>query len=296
MRRYSLLPLVPFALLCSLSTAQRSTVPAKPLDQFTGLPENPTFFSAMTAIWQGYLQYEDTLDMKGPVASVEREEIQSPNQDPDSHHITTTLKFDDQGHLIKLIRIDSTEISTITRTFRDGKLQCQTVEHHFVTGQRPDSQERLRWSYADHGRLSDFQTEEEHYFNFKYDAEGRLLGYDSNGQDSAKISYAGNTTTISTLDENHQKSYEEVKILDDKKRVVDMSVAEFTAGSLPVNESPGTTSPSGTMRKAGCSSRKQRHSIGEKAMITRPCRESWWSSTTIRNIRANRNSMIPMAS
>jgi hypothetical protein len=200
----------------------------KAINDFTGPADPPPFFSAMTAIWQGYLQYEDTVDMKGPVASVEREEVQIVNQNSEWNHRTATLKFDDQDRLIKRMENDPSGTSTATRIFRDGKIRLQTVEHHTANGH--DSREQQQWSYDDHGRISDFRTEAEHYFNFKYDAEGRLLGYESDSWYSIEISYAGNTVTIGTFDGNHQKSFEEVRSFDDHKRVIDLKVSEFNAG------------------------------------------------------------------
>jgi len=91
-------------LLCSFSAAQMSTLPAaQAIADLPGPAKNPPIFSQMTVIMQGGLQYQNTVDVKGPVASVEREEIQPPNQSPTPYHTTTKLKFDDDGHLIESI-------------------------------------------------------------------------------------------------------------------------------------------------------------------------------------------------
>src|SRR5450631_2083276 len=104
MKRRSSLYLIVFALLRSPSMGQMSTLPAaQAIADLPGPPKNPPIFSQMTVIWQGGLQYQNTIDMKGPVASIEREESQSTNQNPSPYHTKRTCKFDDDGHLIKCI-------------------------------------------------------------------------------------------------------------------------------------------------------------------------------------------------
>jgi hypothetical protein len=73
MRRSSLLSLIALAILCGVSMGQMSTLPAaQAIADLPGPPKNPPIFSQMTVIWQGGLQYQNTIDMKGPVASIRR--------------------------------------------------------------------------------------------------------------------------------------------------------------------------------------------------------------------------------
>src|ERR1035438_6801680 len=131
MRRRTLLHLAFLALLCCLSMAQMSTVPAaQAIADLPGPPKNPPIFSQMTAIWQGRLEYRSTLDMKGPVASAERDEYQPSDQNPNPHHTTSKLNFDQDGHLVKCINEDSLGVSTTVNVWENGRLQSQNVSNH----------------------------------------------------------------------------------------------------------------------------------------------------------------------
>jgi hypothetical protein len=135
MRRSSLLSLIALAILCGVSMGQMSTLPAaQAIADLPGPPKNPPIFSQMTVIWQGGLQYQNTIDMKGPVASIEREESQSTDQNPSPYHTKSTCKFDDDGHLIKCINEDSLGVSTTTYVRANGKVQSQNVSHHRTGG------------------------------------------------------------------------------------------------------------------------------------------------------------------
>jgi hypothetical protein len=159
MKRPSLLCLVAFALLPGLSIGQMSTLPAaNAIADLPGAPKNPPIFSQMTVIWQGGLQYQDTVDIKGSVANVEREETQSPNRSPYPYHTKTTLRFDDHGRVIKRIVEEATSESTTTNVWESEKLHSQTVEHHRNDGKFPDWSEWQRWSYDTNGRLSEFRA------------------------------------------------------------------------------------------------------------------------------------------
>jgi len=213
-----------------------STLPAaKAIADLPGPPNNPPIFSQMTVILQGSLQFENTVDVKGPVAEVQRQEAQLPRQNPNPYHTSTTLKFDDQERLIKRIFEDSLGTSTLTNVFRDRSLQSQTVDYHST--KHGDWQEWQQWTYDDHGQLSDFRAgrdkaEWNHYLNFKYDAQGRPLGYeylDSKIGGSpvfTEISYSGKTVALSRLGENRNKFFEQVQVLDDRGRVIDLKVSD----------------------------------------------------------------------
>ncbi len=102
---------------------QMSTVPAAvAIADLPGPPKNPPIFSQMTVIWQGALQYQNTMDIKGPVLRVQREETQPINQNPNPYHTTTAVEFDDHGHLIKRIDEDASGVSTTTNVWQREKL------------------------------------------------------------------------------------------------------------------------------------------------------------------------------
>ncbi len=212
---------------------QMSTLPAaQAIADLPGPPKNPPIFSQMTVIMQGSLQYQDTVDIKGPVTAVLREENQSPNQNPTPYHTTTTIKFDDRGHISKRTHEDAMGVSTTTNVWEHERLQSQTVEHHRNDGKFPDWNEWQRWSYNADGRLSEFRAgrdkqELNDYVNFKYDPKGRLLGYELYAQTLTEISYAGDEITSSEMRKyQRHKFFEQVQIVDDKNRVIDLKVAD----------------------------------------------------------------------
>ncbi len=242
MRCLPLTFLVCCAVLCSFATAQMSTLPtAEAIADLPGPPKNPPIFSQMTVILQGSLQFENTVDMKGPVAEVQRQEAQLPSQNPHPYHTSTTLKFDDQERLIKRIFEDSLGTSTLTNVLRDGRLHSQTVDYHSTN--RADWQEWQQWTYDDHGQLSDFRAgrdkvEWNHYLNFKYDARGRLLGYEyldveyGGSPLFTEISYSGKTATLSRLGDDRRKVFQQVQTIDDQNRVIDLKVSDLSGGEL----------------------------------------------------------------
>jgi hypothetical protein len=233
MRRRSLLCLSTILLLRGLSMGQMSTLPAaQAIADLPGPPKNPPIFSEMTAILQGNLQYRNTTDVRGSVANIEREEIQSPGQAPNQHHTTTTINFDSDGHLIRLTYEDSLGVSTTTNVWENGKLQSQNVSHHRNDGNFPDWNEWQRWTYDKDGRLSEFKAgrdkqEMNDYINFKYDPKGRPLGYELYAQTLTEISYTGNKITLSRMQKNQRlEFFEQAQVVDDKGRVIDLSVSD----------------------------------------------------------------------
>jgi hypothetical protein len=192
----------------------------------------------MTVIWQGGLEYQNTINMKGAVASIEREETQSPDQNPNPYHTTNKCKFNEDGHLVKCISDDSMGVSTTINVWDKGKLQSQNVSHHRNDGKFPDWNEWQRWSCDKDGRLSEFKAgrdkqEWNDFVNFKYDPKGRPLGYELYAQTLTEISYAGNKITLRRLQKyQRRKFFEQVQVVDDKKRVIDLKISDLSGGQL----------------------------------------------------------------
>jgi hypothetical protein len=241
MKMQSLPFLVSCLLLCSFSAAQMSTLPAaQAIAELPGPPKNPPIFSQMTVIMQGGLQYQNTVDLKGPVASAEREEAQSPSQSPNAYHTKTAFVFDDHERLIERTDDNSIGGSTTTNVWVNGKLQSQDVVHHRHNGKLPDSNwnEWQKWSYDKDEHLSGFKAgrdkeEMNDYVNFKYDSEGRCLGYEMYAETLTEISYVGNKITLSRSQKfQRRKFFEQVQIVDDKKRVVDLRVSDLSGNEL----------------------------------------------------------------
>jgi hypothetical protein len=227
-------------LLCGCALAQMSTLPAaKAISELPGPPKNPPIFSEMTAIMQGGLQFEDVSNLKGAVAKVEREESQTEQANPHPFHRKTILTLDEHGRLAQRVDEDSLGVSTTTNVWdQHGHLESQTVAHHRNDGKFADWTEWQKWSYDEHGRLSEFRAgrdkEQMNWFvNFKYDEHGRPLGYEDKAVSLVEISYAGNKVTLSKLQKyDRRKFFEQVQILDDMNRVVDLSVSDLSGGQL----------------------------------------------------------------
>lgn len=213
---------------------------AQAIAELPGPPQNPSIFSQMTVILQGGLQFDDNnVNVRGPVAELQRmEQPQSQNQS--AEHRVTTLKFDDQERLIKQTYQDNLAATEMINVFGDGRLQSQTVDHRSANN---DWQDWQQWSYDEHGRISEFRAgrnnaEWNHYSNFKYDAQGRSLGYEY--RDSkfggpptfTDVAYSGKTVTLSRLDANGRKFFEQVQILDDKGWVIDLRVSDLSDAQL----------------------------------------------------------------
>jgi hypothetical protein len=136
-----------------------STLPAATaIAELPGPATNPPIFSQMTVIMQGGLEYQDTVNIKGPVSGVERE-VTDPRQSSRSYR-KTTLKFDDDGRLVKRVDEDSLGVSTTTNVWANGRMQSQTVSHHRSDGKFADWNEWQRWSYDKYSRLSEFHAGE----------------------------------------------------------------------------------------------------------------------------------------
>ena len=192
----------------------------------------------MSVMMQGGLDYQDTINFKGRVASVEREDIRQPVQNPNAPRTTTTLKFDDSSHLVERVNEVSNCRTTETLVWEGGRLQKQTAVHHCDHSKFPDRSDFNEWSYIKNGRLSGFQSGSDKVastdlVNFKYDAKGRLLGYELLARDVIEISYAGNRVIQSTFHKGqHQKVYEQIQIVDAKRQVIDLRVSDMTGGKL----------------------------------------------------------------
>jgi hypothetical protein len=229
------------ALLLSTAKAQMSTLAAtEDTANFPGPPTNPPIFSEATAIWQGSLQFQSSIDVRGPVASIVREEIRPPGQ---KAFATTRLEFDQDGHLKKSILEESMGEATTLNEWVNGRLQSQTVHHHRTDRKTADWDDWQHRVYDADGRLSELHSGRDNaewndYLNFKYDADGRLLGYEYRVMKAAgqttftEISYSGNTVTLSRFDSAHGKLYEQVQAVDDRNRVVDLRVSDLSAGQL----------------------------------------------------------------
>jgi hypothetical protein len=237
MRRRSLLCLSSVVLLRCLSIGQMSTLPAaQAIADLPGPPKNPPIFSQMTVIMEGGLDYQETADMKGSVSSVQRE-ITDPRRSSQPYR-KTTLKFDDDGRLINRVDEDSLGVYTTTNVWDAGKLQNQNVSHHRNDGKFSDWNEWQRWTYAKDGHLSEFKAgrdkqEMNDYVDFRYDAKGRPIGYELYAQTLTEIAYEGNKITLSRFQKDQRrKFFEQVQLVDDGKRVIDLKVSDLTGGQL----------------------------------------------------------------
>lgn len=228
-------------LFCSLAAAQMSTPPAADaIAHLPGPPPVPPIFSQMTVLLQGDLQFHDTVDAKGPVATIVREEIWPPDATPKR---TSKFEFDKDGHLMKATYEFDSSISTTLNVWQNGRLQSQTVHHHRADGKMADWEEWQHWIYDAYGRLSEFhagldKAEWNYYLNFKYDAADRSLGYEYRDTKIGglptytEITYGEKDITLSRFDYSRHKLYEQVEVVDDKNRVTDLKVSDLSGGQL----------------------------------------------------------------
>jgi hypothetical protein len=239
MNRFSSLGVV--ALLFSQALAQMSTLPAaKAISEFPGPPPNPPIFSEMTAILQSGLQFENGIgDLKGNVAKIEREDLQTVEANPHPAHTKSAFSFDEQGRLVKSVYEESLGTSTTNNLWSSrGQLQSQTVEHHRHDGKFPDWQEWQNWSYDDHDRLSEFKAGRDkeqmnRFASFKYDEQGRCLGYENKAVSLVEISYSGKKVTLAKLRKyDRRQFFEQVQTLDEKNRVIDLRVSGQSNGQM----------------------------------------------------------------
>jgi hypothetical protein len=239
MKRSAALYAVAITISSSLSVGQMYTVPANTaIENLPGAPKNPPVFSRMTAISLGSLEYKDTATVKGNVASIEREESEQPAQNPNPSHRKTTMKFDDSGHLVVRIVEAASGTSTTTNTWESGKIKNQDVSYHSTGGKFADSDNWQRWSYDKNGHVSEFRAgrdkeEINDYVNFRYDNQGRPLGFELYAQTQIEISYAGSRITLSQFRKyQHYKFDEQVQVVDKKGRVIDLKLSDLSGGQL----------------------------------------------------------------
>jgi hypothetical protein len=239
MRIGSILYVAVVGLTSNLSMGQMFIIPrAKAISDLHGPPKNPPIFSEMTVIMQGSLDYQDTFDFKGPVASVERENRQQQSQNPHASQTTTTLKFDNPGHLVERTSEASGGLLKETLTWENSKLRGEETSHQASNGKGTGWNDWNQWNYDKNGRLSEFRSGRDKVasmdlVNFKYDSKGRLLGYEVLAQEVIEISYIGNQITQSTFPKGqHQKTYEQIQTVDAKGQVIDLRVSDMTGGKL----------------------------------------------------------------
>jgi hypothetical protein len=179
MRRFPLTYISAIQLMCGVAFAQLTTIPAaKAITELPGPQKNPPIFSMMTAIWQGGLQYEDHVNIKGPAAKVIREEDQTPEDSPNPFHHKSVLTFDEQKQLIERVDEDSMGVATTTLQWVYGRLESMSTTHHRNDGKIPDWDEWQKWSYGNNGGVSEFRAARDkeqmnHFVNFRYDENGR---------------------------------------------------------------------------------------------------------------------------
>jgi hypothetical protein len=239
MRRFPLICIFIIQLVCSLALAQLATLPAaKTIAELPGPPKNPPIFSMMTAIWQGGLQYQDHVELKGPVVKVVREENQTLEDNPNPFHHKSILTFDEQNQLIERVDEDSLGVATTTLEWVHGRPGSMSTKHHRNDGKIPDWDEWEKWSYNDQGRVSEFRAgrdkEQMNWLvNFRYDKEGRPLGYEDKAVSLVELSYSGNKVTFSKLEKyDRHKFFEQVQIVDEKNLVTDLRVSDMSGGQL----------------------------------------------------------------
>lgn len=226
-------------LTCSYAPAQLSTIPsARAVADLPGLPKNPPIFSPLTAIWQGGLEYHDSADFKGNVAKVEREEAPTTDDNSQRFRRKSTFTFDEKQHLAQFVVEDAMGVDTTTTEWDGAHMKSMTTKYHSNSGKNLDSEDWKKWSYDQRGHISEIraghdQEQRTWLVNFRYDQRGRLLGYEDKAVSLLEISYSGNKITVTRRQKyNHHKTSEQVEVLDNKKRVIDLTVLDVRSAQL----------------------------------------------------------------
>jgi hypothetical protein len=225
---------LPWPLLAQMQMSSLSGY--KAISDLPGPPKDPTI-SAVTPLWQGVLQQENVLALSGPVTEALREDVIPEGSAPAPGRRTTTLKFDNENHLIENTYRDALGKTKTVNVFQNGKLQSQTTKHRGIDRKFPDWQEWQTWSYDTKGRLSDFrdgqdQAEYNHYLNFKYSPGGRPLGYEyrPSGADGpstyTEFRYERNKVTMVRFGQNRRIGFEQIYVLDPSNHVIEHSISD----------------------------------------------------------------------
>lgn len=213
-------------------------------------PKNPPIFSAMTAIWEGQMD----APLPAPKGSVREVHWELARLLPGRTDMTLTPKrsiiatYDAQQHEVKRVDEDpsSQHKSVTTSVWENGRIQSRIYEGAppASRAQAGTKQDRWdRWTYDPGGHVVEIQrgygaSLENHYLNFAYDSQGRVLRWDfRQGAEDKKSSrtefkYSGNTVEKDVFIPDGREAGSQIQELDGANRVVDLKVSDLSKGEL----------------------------------------------------------------
>ena len=211
------------------ATAQvMATIGPIPLES-VGLPSQPPFLTLIGMADPGRLATDPSISPKGAaVSEVLHEELRgatTPAGAAGSVEASVRTKFDEQGRLVEKIESRWNNETDTTYGYQEGRLV--KMETTFPNAKKSVPTAWNYWSYDNRGKLTEFRRGSgsallNHELNFKYDGNGRLLGFDyRQGADDKLFSH----TDVSYSNDGKMvmvtKAFAGSKIIDRSTRTLD---------------------------------------------------------------------------
>ena len=211
-----------------------ATIGPIPLES-VGLPSQPPLLTLIGMANPGKWATDPSISPKGAaVSEVFHEELRgatTPAGAAGSVEASVRTKFDEQGRIVEKIESRWNNETDTIYTYREGRLV--RMESTLPNVKKPEPAAWNDWSYDSRGKLTEFRRGsgtalQNHEVNFKYDAKGRLLGFDfRQGADDkpfshTEVSYSndGNRVIVTTAFAGSTIIDRSTRTLDDQGRVV----------------------------------------------------------------------------
>jgi len=218
-----------------VSTCLAALVAQSP-DQVGDFPGRPPIASPMTFHGPGgdiKWAMDSSLPPKGPVASIVCEEfrpmVRGQTQSPTLWE-TVTTEFDDQQRTVNQKSKRETYETRITNTYQGLHLVAQ--KNTFTENGKLNRENSSSWTYDAKGRLIEFRhlggtMLQDHYANFQYDQQGRLISVDRREGADEKLrtrmeyKYSEDTRTVEeVMYRNGERLHWQLLTFDSQGRIV----------------------------------------------------------------------------
>lgn len=204
-----------------------------------GLPPQPPFITLLGIASPGKLATDPSIPPKGAAREVFYEELRaitSPAGPAGSVEASVRTKYDEQGRVIEKIENRFGNETDDVYRYQGGLLV--SIETNYPNARKPQPIAWNYWTYDSRGRLTEYRrgrgTEiQNHEVGFRYDNQGRLLGFDyKQGRDDqlfshTDISYSsdGKTVVVTQTFAGTKIVDRSTRTLDEKGRVVQVALA-----------------------------------------------------------------------
>jgi hypothetical protein len=149
---------------------------------------------------------------------------------------TLTMDFDEHGRDVSEVNSEGSSESRTALSYQDGHIL--EIHTSFIYEGKPKGDPmHERWSYNTSGQITDFQrirgnTIENHYTNFRYDSQGRLIGMDYRQKPGDKLQsrteykYAkdGKQLEEDRSEASGEQFQVQTRIIDDKGRIAEVFI------------------------------------------------------------------------